>query len=342
MTPDRGRPFIFPAAALVGVVLIFVVIHLLQVEAPLPPLQRGVEWLAARQQPDGSWRGREIAVLRPGPAMTAFVLYTMTRLPPHIRTRYHDRLDRAARYLESQTGEDDYPNYTKSLAVLSFVALDRRTSVPRLVDALKRAQLDESEGWAPSDPEYGGWAFGGPPQPKPNAHRLDLSMTRFALEALAAAQVPADDPVWAKARNFLQFCQNPDGGFIFTPLQGQSKAGERVSYGSATADGLLSLQFARGGQDRIESARAWIQKHFTAQRCPGFPPDHPRPWAEGLLGYWLAAVSRLPVDKSAIRGVLLARQQRDGSWVNPSDLMLENEPLLATALAVLALIYCES
>jgi hypothetical protein len=338
MTPDRGRQFILPAAMLIAVVLFFVAIHLLQDEPPKPPVQRGIEWILAMQDEDGAWRGREIAVLRPGPAMTAFVLYTLTRRP-HVQ--FSDRLERAARYLESQTDETDYPNYTKSLTVLSFVALDRKNPVPRLVDALKRAQLDESEGWSPSDPEYGGWAFGGPSQPKPHAHRLDISMTRFALEALAAAGVPADDPVWARARRFLESCQNPDGGFIFTPLSGQNKAGERLSYGSATADGLLALQFAQGAPERIESARGWIQKNFRADQCPGFPPDHPRNWSDGLLGYWLAAASRNVDRKPAIKEALLDRQKPDGSWVNPSDLMLENEPLLATTLAVLALIYCE-
>jgi len=208
-----------------------------------------------------------------------------------------------------------------------------------MVDYLKRAQLDEGEGWTTSDPEYGGWAFGGPSQPKPNAHRLDISMTRFALEALRAAAVLADDPVWAKARRFLQTCQQKDGGFIFTPLTDQNKAGEGISYGSATADGLLSFDFAGGPGDRHEAARNWIRARFTAERCPGFPPDHPRPWADGLLGYWLASASRVG-DKSQrmeIALVLTARQRPDGSWVNPSDLMLENEPLLSTTLAVLAL-----
>jgi hypothetical protein len=208
-----------------------------------------------------------------------------------------------------------------------------------MVDYLKRAQLDESEGWTPSDPEYGGWAFGGPPQPKPYAHRLDISMTRFALEALAAAKVPPDDPVWSKARKFVQACQNGDGGFIFTPLADQNKAGERISYGSATADGVLCLRALGGPSDRIQLAENWIRTRFTAEKCPGFPPDHPRPWADSLLGYWLAASSRIAdaPGKAWIIHVLAQRQRADGSWMNPSDAMLENEPLLATALAVLAL-----
>jgi hypothetical protein len=348
-----ARQFIFPVASLVAVILIFVLIHLFQSDPPEPVPMRGVGWIMSRQQEDGSWRGREIAVLRPGPAMTAFVLHTITQLPESFRSRF-EGVSRALRYLDSQISEDgivgmtaegpDYPNYATSLTVLAFIAHGKRDSVARMVDYLKRAQLDESEGWEPSDPEYGGWDFGGIPQRKPNAHRLDVSMTRFALEALSAAAVSQDDPVWAKARRFLETCQNPDGGFIFTPLPGQNKAGERISYGTATADGLLSLQFAQGEGKRIEAARGWIERNFTAERCPGFPPDHPRPWAAGLFGYWLASASRI-VDAPSrleIRRVLFSRVKPEGSWANPSDLMLENEPLLATTLAVLALIYCES
>ena len=347
--PGNRLQFLLPVAGLVTLLLVFVVLHFLRVEDSATSLERGVVWLADQQHPDGSWRGKEVAVLRPGPALTAFVLYAMTRLPEPLRARHVDRMKLAATYLERQidshdmvgmTAEGpDYPNYATSLTIISCVALERRDSVPRMVDYLKRAQLDESEGWSPADPEYGGWAFGGPPQPKPYAHRLDISMTRFALEALAAAAVPQDDPVWAKARNFLQTCQNGDGGFIFTPLPDQSKAGERVSYGTATADGVLSLRAAAGPQERITVAENWIHTRFTAERCPGFPPDHPRPWGDALLGYWLAAASRIADSpgRAWIAHVLARRQRDDGSWVNAADAMLENEPILATTLAVLAL-----
>jgi hypothetical protein len=358
-TPDRGLQWIFPAAALIALVLVFVLIHHFRGEEQASPLERGLLWLAKKQHDDGSWRGEEIAVLRPGPAMTAFVLYSMTRLPEKLRGDYSERMNRAARYLESQINADgivgmttegpDYPNYATALTVLAFASLKPAgadASVARMVAYLKRAQLDETEGWTRAEPEYGGWAFGGPPQPKPNAHRLDISMTRFALEALSAAAVPADDPAWDRARKFLAECQNfgrgarDDGGFRFTTLRpSQNKAGEDGSYGSATADGLISLRAARGSKDRIDAAEAWIRSRFTADRCPGFAPDHPRPWADSLLGYWLASVGRLAdaSGKTAIARVLIVRQRQDGSWVNPSDLMLENEPILATTLAVLAL-----
>jgi len=346
---ESGLHWIFPLGTLIVLVLIFVALHFLRTPEPATPLDRALIWIASRQNDDGSWHGEEIAVLRPGPAMTAFVLYAMTRLPEPLRAQFGENIKRAVTYLEKCIDKDgmvgatsdgiDYPNYATSLTVLSFTALKKQDSVDRMVDYLKRAQLDEGEGWTTSDPEYGGWAFGGPSQPKPNAHRLDISMTRFALEGLAAARVPAEDVAWSKARRFLEGCQNKDGGFIFTPLTEQSKAGERVSYGSATADGLLCLRAAGASKERIDAAEQWIRSRFTAEHCPGFAANAQRPWAAGLLGYWLAASAR-SADASQrdwIRTVLISRQRSDGSWVNSTDVMLENEPLLATTLGVLAL-----
>lgn len=338
--------------------------HVIRSCSPKPDstLELGAAWLASRQQTDGAWRGEEVAVLRPGPAMTAFVLYSLARLPEPHRARHTESMNRAVRYLEGRINQDgivgmepsgpDYPNYATSLTLMSFVALKPagwESMVNRMVEYLKRSQLDETEGWTPEHPEYGGWGFGGPPRPRPDAHRLDISMTRFAIQALFAAGVSHEDPVWAKARRFVEGCQNfgrdsrDDGGFSFTPLSGQNKAGEQqgfhMSYGTATADGLYCLRFSRGSRERQDVALKWIESRFTIDRCPGFPLDHPRPWADGLRGYWLATATLFagPDLKSRIAASVAALQRPDGSWANAEPIMLENEPLLATALAVLAL-----
>jgi len=39
---------------------------------------------------------------------------------------------------------------------------------------------------------------------------VDLSMTRYVLQALRAAGVPATDPLFASARIFVERCQNFD------------------------------------------------------------------------------------------------------------------------------------
>lgn len=334
-------------------VLILLIVVCRKARPQASPIERGAAWLAARQHSDGAWRGEEVAVLRPGPAMTAFVLYTLTRLPDRLYAMQGEPMHRAIRYLQARINPDgivgmepsgpDFPNYATSLTVMSFASLKPagwEAMVNRMAEYLKRSQLDETEGWTPDDPEYGGWGFGGPPRPRPDAQRLDISMTRFAIQALFAAGVPHDDPAWAKARRFVEGCQNrDDGGFSFTPLSGQNKAGERVSYGTATADGLLCLRFTRGSKERQDAALKWIESRFTIDRCPGFPSDHPRPWAAGLRGYWLATATRFaaPNLKSRIAGSVAALQRPDGSWANPEPIMLENEPLLSTALAVLAL-----
>ncbi|MBI4564288.1 MAG: terpene cyclase/mutase family protein [Planctomycetes bacterium] len=336
-------------------------------------LEFAARYLAQRQQPDGAWRGEEVAVLRPGPAMTGLVLVALARMPPDIRDRHAASIERGLRCLKAQVDAEgrvgllpdaaDYPNYATALAILALARLDAggaRPLIERMAGSLASAQLDEEEGWNPSDPEYGGWAFGGKPRPKPDAFRLDLSVTRFVLEALAQAGVAKENPLWARARVFVERCQNydrdprDDGGFFFTPLPSQNKAGVvetgpnaefRLSYGTATADGLICLRLTGASSERIEAATRWLDERFATNCCPGFEPRHQPPWHEGLRGYWLAAVARAmaserPAWRDRIVHALASTQRTDGLWVNASPLMRENDPLLATALAVLAVDEC--
>ena len=76
----------------------------------------------------------------------------------------------------------------------------------------------------------------------------------------------------------------------------------------------------------------------------GLPPE--AGWDRGLRFYYYAALSRvLPhfplADRDARREALqkhvIGLQRDDGSWVNESDRMRENDPLIATALAALAI-----
>ncbi len=320
---------------------------------PASPLDRGIAWLLARQEADGSWRGRDVQLFSLGPALTGFVLHAFSfardgSVPPAA-------IDRALAFLRQGVTEDgaasasDYPCYSTALALLAF-----RRHRPegweeiarRLEAALRRLQLDEDEGWTPADPEYGGWGFGRPTGPR-DPHRLDISVTRFVVEALAPAG--PQDPALQKARAFVERLQGPDGGFHFTPLDPvYNKAGEqdgrRRSYGSPTVDGLLALSRLGSDPTRLRDAGAWLQRNFNEFACPGFPEGHRPDWPRGLVGYWRAGAARVvdPERKRRIALVVAAEQRPDGSWRNAVELMNEHDPLLATALAVLALGACES
>ncbi len=212
--------------------------------------------------------------------------------------------------------------YVTSIAVEALVASDdpaHAEVVKKAVEFLKQSQLDEGEGYsAESDPYYGGFGYGSSEKP-------DLSNTQIAIDALHDAGVPASDPSFQKAIEFLQRCQNRaesgappvprkdgttlvpgnDGGAIYRPGDGSKAGTEPVgpasdgkviarSYGSMTYALLKSYLFA--GLDpndpRVAAAVGWIQKNFTLDENPGFPHEKNLQY-QGLFYYYLSLARAL-------------------------------------------------
>ncbi len=206
----------------------------------------------------------------------------------------------------------------------------------------------------------------------------NLSATTFALDALRAAGCSENDGAVQKALVFVQRCQNwtdeesvrdarlDDGGFFF--LHGdpiRNKPGEAgidaagrtryFSYGSTTADGLRGLLACGLPVDhpRVCAARGWLTANFSADKHPGdYPPDreHLRP---ALYFYFAASVAEALVVSqpkqgccnfgwaAALSKALLRRQDLDGPWANTAVDVREDDPLIATPLAVTALTACK-
>jgi Prenyltransferase and squalene oxidase repeat len=219
-----------------------------------------------------------------------------------------------------------------------------------------------------------------PGEPLPPLTESNLSATVFALEALQAAGAKADDAAFRKALVFVQRCQNycddpeqreaafDDGGFFFiyddpvrnkAGLAGKDHSGrERYSsYGSTTADGLRALMLCGRSADepRVVAARAWLETNFRSDSHPGkYAQD--REHNRGAVYYYYccsvarallaARVEELRTPQGKVRwsqelaDQLLQRQRPDGSWINPLVPQREDDPLVATALAGLALASC--
>jgi len=245
---------------------------------------------------------------------------------------------------------------------------------------LRQRQLAEELGWMPADTAYGGWSYAQDrPRPvdgKPATPLAapNLSATVFALEALCAAGCDADDTAFQKALVFVKRCQNwnddestrdprlDDGGFYFIVDDPQrNKAGEAgkdamgnvrySSYGSATADGMRALTFCgvKGDQPRAAAARQWLQAHFSAGEHPGqyaATRMHVRP---AVFFYYCASVAQAFAEMAApaswgkeLSRELLTRQRQDGSWSNPVVDVREDDPLVATPMAMRALAACRT
>lgn len=149
-----------------------------------------------------------------------------------------------------------------------------------------------------------------------------------------------------------------DGGFYFSPVVLAANKGRLEnddhywrSYATATCDGILALLAAGVSKDdeRVVAAVAWLKAHTNLDYPQGIPTDHPEPWGDALTFYHYAvraevyAALDFPAgEKQALAEKIAALQRPDGSFVNTaSPLMKEDEPLLATSLAVVALTHCQ-
>jgi hypothetical protein len=156
-----------------------------------------------------------------------------------------------------------------------------------------------------------------------------------------------------------------DGGFFFihgdphrnkAGIAGSDDTGRQRfrSYGSMTADGLRCL-LACGlplAHPRVQAALNWLGRHFTVTHHPGrFPRERAAVQAAVFFYYcWslaealrAAGVAELETPAGPVRWAdeltaeLLRRQNPDGSWINHAVEVREDDPIVATALALGAL-----
>jgi len=162
------------------------------------------------------------------------------------------------------------------------------------------------------------------------------------------------------AKEYTLRCQQPDGGFAFTcePASLNNKAAYRDdkltqprAYGTATADGIRALLACgmKPTDEPVTKALTWISQRPGLEIVPGFealPPE--AGWQRGLRFYYYASLSKLlrhypdaSTRKATLAEHLTALQSDDGTWLNSSDRMRENDPLIATSLAIVALAECQ-
>ncbi len=328
-------------------------------------LRSAARFLWSCQGDDGGWHSHTYGLLRSGQSLTPFVLDALLQVPKSIYAPPAGKLARALAFLDRHTDSagalgrmdpllEDYPNYSTALAILSLCRArppGSEQAIARMAAYLRRQQFTEQNGWRRDDAPYGAWGMGGEPHVPPQPGHVDLSMTRHVLQALSAAGVPAVDPAFERARVFVERCQNfgpgADGGFFFsTVVLDANKAGQDGgryrSYGTATADGILSL-LALGcppQEARLEAARRWLVGQHQAAGVPGFIGEAYHRWSPGLRFYYAAAATqafrRLQI-RPPLSVALEDEQRPDGSWSNAENLVKEDDPLIATAFAVRAL-----
>jgi len=309
-------------------------------------LRRGCDYLWSCQGSDGGWHSSTYGLLRSGHSLTPLVLLALASAAER-RDRGFPRGLRFVERTAMRSGED-YPCYATALGLRTIIRIGgrgHRLAGP-MVAWLKNQQMSSAYGWKRDDPAFGAWGLGSAqPLEAPHAGHIDLSMTRYVMEALATAGVPPTDESMRNGLVFVRRCRNADGSYFFSTTEtGANKAGESdggfAGYGTATADGILA-QLA-GGDAAVAESIGWLRDRDDPELPPGFPAPARLRYAEGLRYYWAESATRAFGAAGYRRAVpfrerLEAAQRSDGSWANSEPLVKEDDPLIATAFALAAL-----
>ncbi len=254
-------------------------------------------------------------------------------------------------------------NYESCLATICFGEANADRRYDRLLSNakvfVKTCQWDENKGQDRSDMAYGGAGYG-------RERRPDLSNTAFLLDAIKSSAGP-DDPGVKKALVFVSRCQNVegadnapftrDGGFRYSCAADDGNLADALpdaslrSSGVMTYSGLKGLLLAGVARDdaRVRAAVAWIRNHYDVKSNPGMGDA-------ALYHYYHACAETLNIlgmdvieDAAGVKHnwrnelctEIVGRQRKDGSWLNENGCWMEDDPHVATALALLALSCCQ-
>lgn len=334
-------------------------------------IDKGLSYLKAQQQPDGSWSTPE------QPALTAMPLIAFHREPtgayvkekPEFLRKGYEFLRKSAKP-DGGIYAQGLSNYNTSVSLIALLGTNDPADEPLITKARDFIVAGQAKGMV--NPALDGGIGYGPTGVSPKRQHPDLDNTLVALEALRTykaarptVEVAAGkDLDWQAAIDFVSRTQNlpshnpgaskdaqDQGGFIYYP--GFSNAdptdGPKAlrSYGTMSYAGLLSFIYADLKKDdpRVTAAMDWLKKHYTLE-------ENPSMGRQGLYYYYhlmAKGLSAAGVDKLTtgegkqvdwVRDLslkLINLQNTDGSWVNDTARWMEKDPVLITSYCLMAL-----
>jgi len=335
-------------------------------------IARAIGYILAQQRDDGGIKSDAYGILRPGAATTALALYSIAHAPEESIEPHREALHKAYAFLKSglnangkisaPDGTLDYPTYGAAMLLVAARRLNLEMS-PDEEQLLTRwiidAQLTEKHDVAPESIQYGGWDLEAVSGAKGDQLKgTNISITSFALEALHGSMHEDAPAAVRRARDWVRRCQNKDGGFVFhvwrqhpgnKAMWRDNSQAEAISYATPTCDGLRCLMYCGydAEDEPVAKTLAWLAAHPGVKLVPGFEGKAKEyGWREGLrFYYYFTQAKTLPHlpeiaakrRAAALRKLLLAEQRPDGSFKNAQPRMFEDDPLLATSLALIAL-----
>jgi prenyltransferase beta subunit len=290
-------------------------------------IDSAIAWLVKQQKADGSFGS---AAYRGSVAISSLAAMSLLASgSTSLRGRYSTNVFKASGYVLSQSQEDgsimhpptaaERPMYDHGFATLLLAELVGADERDALLTTLRRALRTILA----TQNEEGGWRY------RPVRNEADISVTVCQMMALRAARnaglhVPKE--TMTNAVNYVESCQNSDGGFSYRLSEGG------ISEFPRTAAAIVGLQSAGIYEGKV------IDKaiDYVMQRLPY--AEHFNDKAHYFYGQYYAALATWTVGgdiavrwHKAIRETLLAKQDRDGSW---SDAICRE---YATAMALLIL-----
>ena len=335
-------------------------------------IANAVVYLLSQQSEDGGIKSKAYGVLRPGAATTALALYAISHADEQTIKKHREQLAKAHAFLlrglhehgkvAAPDGTLDYPTYGAAMWLVAARRLDLELSDEdrrQLTQWIIDAQLTEAHDISRENIQYGGWDLEAASGAKGEQLKgTNISITSFALEALQGAMHDDAAAAIERARNWVVRCQNEDGGFVFhvwRPHPGNKamwtdeSQGHAISYATPTFDGLRCLSYCGADADDRSRTQAlrWVAEHPEVKTVPGFEAKAKETgWSDGLrFYYYFTQAKALPLLPSmeatrraaALQKLLRKEQGKDGSFRNDQPRMFEDDPILATSLALVAL-----
>ena len=325
--------------------------------------EKGVAWLKSQQKENGAWSEENM------PALTALPLWALAAsgLPDTADAQKKATANILAKqqpdggfYVMQERQGGGLGNYNTSVCVTALHAAGRQDLAPAILKA--RAYIASSQLTGETQQHAGGFGYD-KSAPRPYT---DLNNTHFALDAMRRTQSVEDlrpagearvDVNWDAALKYVEQLQSKDGdtqgGFAYNrepPRDGTGIAADGTvmlrAYGSMTYAGVLSLIHANldKGDPRVRAAFAYASRHWTVDENPG-------QGQQGLFFYFnimSRALTAAGTDtlhggagdirwREELAKKVISLQKPDGSWANDNNRWWENDPVLATAYAILAL-----
>lgn len=280
---------------------------------------RGLDWLAAAQQPDGSWGS---GAFRSSAAVTATCTMALVGSGSTATSGPRARaIARAVAFLVASAGGSGLiaareqaahgPMYGHAFATIALAELYGETDDDETIaDVLDRARILIER----TQNDEGGWRY------QPAARDADLSVTATVLNALRAvrnAGFEVSEETVDRGIAYVRRLQNADGGFRYQASAGPSAA-------PRTAAALFALQ-AAGVRDELLLDRGfgWLAaqplklgqtirlESGDGYTLYGLAYTAAATWQRGddaVWNDWYAPTAEM----------LLAAQREDGSWQDPS------------------------